>query len=46
MASWGSTQAKVYAQTLDAALLKLVQYPDLSREGNETTAVNAPLKSF
>lgn len=26
--SWGSAQAKVYAQTLEAALLKLAQYPD------------------
>jgi len=25
--SWGSAQAKVYAQTIDAALLKLAQYP-------------------
>ena len=30
--SWGNTQAKVYAQTIDAALLKLAQYPDFGRE--------------
>lgn len=30
--SWGSTQAKEYAQTIDAALLKLAQYPDFGRE--------------
>ena len=33
--SWGTTQAKVYAQTIDAALLKLAQYPDFGRERNE-----------
>ena len=33
--SWGSTQAKVYAQTIDAALLKLAQYPDFGRERND-----------
>lgn len=33
--SWGSTQAKVYAQTIDAALFKLAQYPDFGRERNE-----------
>ncbi|MDN3379346.1 MULTISPECIES: type II toxin-antitoxin system RelE/ParE family toxin [unclassified Pseudoalteromonas] len=30
--SWGSAQAKEYAQTIDAALLKLAQYPDFGRE--------------
>jgi toxin ParE1/3/4 len=30
--SWGSTQAKVYAQIIDAALLKLAQYPGFGRE--------------
>jgi len=25
---WGYTQTKIYAQTIDAALLKLAQYPD------------------
>jgi toxin ParE1/3/4 len=30
--SWGSTQAKIYAQTIDAALLKLAQYPDFGKE--------------
>lgn len=29
--SWGKTQAKEYAQTIDAALLKLAQYPDFGR---------------
>ena len=33
--SWGSAQAKVYAQTMDAALLKLAQYPDFGRERSE-----------
>ena len=33
--SWGSTQAKVYAQTIDAALLKLSQYPDFGRERSD-----------
>jgi len=33
--SWGNEQAKVYAQTIDAALLKLAQYPDFGRERNE-----------
>jgi len=33
--SWGSAQAKVYAQTIDAALFKLAQYPDFGRERNE-----------
>ncbi len=32
---WGSAQAKVYAQTIDAALLKLAQYPDFGRERND-----------
>lgn len=33
--SWGSAQAKVYAQTIDAALLKLAQYPDFGRERSD-----------
>ncbi len=33
--SWGNDQAKVYAQTIDAALLKLAQYPDFGRERSE-----------
>ncbi len=33
--SWGSAQAKAYAQTIDAALLKLAQYPDFGRERND-----------
>ncbi|MEP1553610.1 type II toxin-antitoxin system RelE/ParE family toxin [Paraglaciecola sp.] len=41
--SWGNTQAKVYAQTLDAALLKLAQYPDFGKERNE---VYSGAKSF
>lgn len=33
--SWGNTQAKDYAQTIDAALLKLAGYPDFGRERGE-----------
>jgi toxin ParE1/3/4 len=33
--SWGDTQAKVYAQTIDAALLKLAQYPDFGRDRSD-----------
>jgi toxin ParE1/3/4 len=33
--SWGSTQAELYAQSIDAALLKLAQYPYFGRERNE-----------
>ena len=33
--SWGSAQAKVYAQTIDSALLKLAQYPDFGRERSD-----------
>lgn len=33
--SWGKEQAKVYAQTMDAALLKLAQYPDFGRERSD-----------
>ena len=32
---WGNEQAKVYAQNIDAALIKLAQYPDFVRERNE-----------
>ncbi len=32
---WGNEQAKVYAQNIDAALIKLAQYPDFGRERNE-----------
>jgi len=32
--SWGSAQAKIYAQTMEVALLKLAQYPDLGKERN------------
>jgi toxin ParE1/3/4 len=28
--SWGSAQAKMYAQTIDVILLKLAQYPDFT----------------
>ncbi|GAA6183995.1 type II toxin-antitoxin system RelE/ParE family toxin [Aliiglaciecola sp. NS0011-25] len=35
ISSWGNEQAKVYAQNLDAALIKLAQYPDFGRERNE-----------
>ncbi len=33
--SWGNEQAKVYAQTIDAALLKLAEYPDFGRDRSE-----------
>ena len=33
--SWGNEQAKVYAQTMDAALLKLAQYPDFGRQRSD-----------
>lgn len=33
--SWGGKQAKAYAQTIDAALLKLAQYPDFGRKRND-----------
>jgi toxin ParE1/3/4 len=33
--SWGSTQAKVYAQTIDSALLKLAQYTDFGKVRKE-----------
>ena len=33
--SWGNTQAKIYAQTVDSALLKLAQHPDFGRQRNE-----------
>ena len=32
---WGYEQAKLYAQNIDAALIKLAQYPDFGRERNE-----------
>ncbi|WP_366943001.1 type II toxin-antitoxin system RelE/ParE family toxin [uncultured Cocleimonas sp.] len=32
---WGNEQAKIYAQSIEAALLKLAQYPDVGRERNE-----------
>lgn len=35
MSLWGNEQAKVYAQNIDAALIKLAQYPDFGRERNE-----------
>jgi len=33
--TWGSDQAKVYAENLDSALVKLAQYPDFGRLRNE-----------
>lgn len=33
--SWGSEQAKIYAESLDSALIKLTQYPDFGRQRNE-----------
>ena len=33
--SWGNEQAKEYAQNIDAALIKLAQYPGFGRERNE-----------
>lgn len=33
--SWGTEQAKIYAQSIEAALLKLAQYPNFGRERNE-----------
>lgn len=33
--SWGNAQAKEYAQTMDAALVKLAQYPEFGRERND-----------
>ena len=33
--SWGNEQAKVYAQSIESALLKLAQYPNFGRERNE-----------
>ncbi len=32
---WGNEQAKEYAQNIDAALIKLAQYPEFGRERNE-----------
>ena len=32
---WGSKQAKLYAQTIDAALTILAQYPDFGRHREE-----------
>ena len=33
--SWGIEQAKIQSQTIDAALLKLAQYPDFGRKRND-----------
>ncbi|MCI2283052.1 type II toxin-antitoxin system RelE/ParE family toxin [Colwellia sp. MSW7] len=30
MSSWGNEQAKEYAQNIDAALIKLAQFPDIT----------------
>ncbi|MEM5550625.1 type II toxin-antitoxin system RelE/ParE family toxin [Pseudoalteromonas neustonica] len=35
ISSWGNEQAKAYAQNIDAALIKLAQFPDFGRERNE-----------
>jgi toxin ParE1/3/4 len=35
MSTWGNEQAKVYAQNIEAALIKLAQYPNFGRERNE-----------
>lgn len=32
---WGSAQAKMYAQIIDSALLKLAQYSDFGRERSD-----------
>lgn len=36
--TWGREQAKVYAQSLDSALVKLAHYPDFGRQRNELYA--------
>ncbi len=33
--TWGNVQAKVYAESLDSALIKLAQYPDFGRKRDE-----------
>ena len=33
--SWGEPQAKVYAQTIDGALVKLAKHPNLGRERSD-----------
>jgi len=33
--TWGSEQAKIYAQNLDSALDKLAHYPDFGRQRDE-----------
>ena len=33
--TWGSLQAKMYAQTIESALSKLAQYPDFGRERDD-----------
>lgn len=33
--TWGSKQARIYAESLDAALIKLAQYPSFGRQRNE-----------
>lgn len=33
--AWGSEQARNYSQTIDAALLKLAQYPEFGRPRDE-----------
>ena len=33
--AWGSEQAKIYSQSIDAALTKLAQYPEFGRQRDE-----------
>ena len=45
---WGNEQAKIYAQTIDAALVKLAQYPDFGRQRDElyNNAKSFPVESI
>jgi len=44
--TWGSKQARVYAESLDSALIKLAQYPDFGRQRDElyTDARSFPIE--
>ena len=44
--TWGSEQAKTYAQSLDSALVKLAQYPEFGRQRDElyTDARSFPIE--
>ena len=33
--SWGNKQAKTYSQSIEAALIKLAQYPEFGRQRDE-----------